>query len=160
MENLKLDIRYRILKEDELSSEDLILINKAKEATSTSYTPYSHFRVGAAVAMDNGEIICGSNQENAAFPSGLCAERCAIFYAQAAHPDAAVTTLAIAARQRDGLFTPQPISPCGACRQVLAEAEYRAKQPMRVLLYGTRGTCEIQGIGCLLPFMFTDDDMH
>ena len=105
---------------DQLDEQDRALIEKAKEATSGSYTPYSRFQVGAAVLLDEGTIVTGSNQENAAYPSGICAERCALFYAGAHYPEAHPVTLAIAARNADG-FTEQPISPCGACRQVMVE---------------------------------------
>ena len=160
MKNLSLDIRYNLLLENELSASDRTLVEQAKAATHTSYTPYSNFNVGAAASLANGSIVSGSNQENAAFPSGLCAERCALFYAHASHPDIAVSTLAIAARGRDGKYTEHPISPCGACRQVMAETEYRSKHPLRILLYGTQGIYEIKGVSNLLPFMFTDVDMQ
>ena len=110
------------MSQDELESEDLKLVNAAKEATAGSWSPYSGFRVGAALRLDDGTVVTGSNQENAAYPSGLCAERTALFTAGHAHPGKAVTALAIAARNDKG-YTAQPITPCGACRQVLAETE-------------------------------------
>ena len=152
-------IPYVVLSADELSEADRLLVERAKEATYTSYAPYSHFSVGAAVMMANGEIISGSNQENAASPSGTCAERCTVFYAGARYPDDAVVSIAVAARNESGEFTRQPISPCGACRQVLAEVENRHHQPLRILLYGTEGTYLLEGIASLLPFHFSSESM-
>ena len=97
-----------------------MLVNAAKEATKGSWSPYSGFKVGAALLLDDGTVVTGSNQENAAYPSGLCAERTALFAAGHAHPGKSVTALAIAARNDNG-YTAQPITPCGACRQVLNE---------------------------------------
>ena len=113
-------IEWSVLNQDELSSNDLMLVNAAKEATAGSWSPYSGFKVGAALLLDDDTVVTGSNQENAAYPSGLCAERTALFAAGHAHPGKAVTALAIAARNDKG-FTAQPITPCGACRQVMAE---------------------------------------
>ncbi len=159
MEKFKVCIDYVVLQDEELNEQDRILVQRAKDATYNSYSPYSHFSVGAAVRIANGEVYSGSNQENAAFPSGLCAERCVLFYAHAQYPEEVVETIAIAARHSDGRFAEGPISPCGACRQVLAETEYRNKKPLRILLYGTRGTLVFENVESLLPFMFTDDDM-
>lgn len=153
-------ISYALLAEEELGEEDRRLIERAKEATATSYAPYSGFHVGAAALLDNGETVCGSNQENAASPSGICAERCAVFYAGARFPESGVKTLAIAARGKDGRFTRLPISPCGSCRQVLSEAEDRRGQAMRVLLYGTAGVYVLEGIDSLLPFRFGGDALN
>ena len=109
--------------------------------------------------LDDGTIVTGSNQENAAYPSGLCAERTAIFAAGHAYPGKAVTALAIAARNEKG-FTAQPITPCGACRQVLAETEQRGGKPIRYILYGTEGTMIIDGgTDVILPFCFGADSM-
>ncbi len=156
MEKRAFHIPYVLLQEEELSESDRQLVEAAKEATHTSYAPYSHFCVGAAALLDNGETVCGSNQENAATPNGICAERCTVFYANAHYPNAVITTLAIAARDTTGEFTKSPISPCGMCRQVLAETEYRQKQPMRILLYGAAGTYLIEGLNALLPFSFDE----
>lgn len=109
--------------------------------------------------LENGNIVIGANQENAAFPSGLCAERTAIFAAQANHPDQPITTLAIAARNVNGLLK-SPISPCGACRQVVLEIEDRYQRPVRILLYGTEGIYVFKSIKDLLPFSFVDANMH
>lgn len=152
-------INWSLLEQDELSADDLMLVNAAKEATSGSWSPYSGFKVGAALLLDDGTVVTGSNQENAAYPSGLCAERTALFAAGHAHPGKAVKALAIAARNDNG-FTGQPITPCGACRQVLAETEQRGKLPIRYILYGTQGTMIIEGgTDAILPFCFGADSM-
>ena len=158
MKHLKIEINYDFVSESELSAEDQELVTRAKEATKNSYANYSHFYVGAALRLENGEIIIGANQENAAFPSGLCAERTAVFAAQAQHPEQPIKTLAIAARNANG-FLKEPISPCGPCRQVILEVEDRYKQPVRILLYGTYGVYVIDSVKDLLPFCFVDANM-
>lgn len=146
--------RYTLCTYDELSEQDRQLIDAAKQATEHSYAPYSNFHVGAAALLANGTIITGTNQENAAYPSGLCAERTALFYAGSSYPDTAVVALAIAA-YTDGTFTRNPIAPCGACRQVMLEVENRHQHPIRTLLYGTEGIYIIEeGIRQLLPLTF------
>ncbi len=150
-------IPYTVFEENELSADDRQLLDLAKEATRTSYAPYSHFCVGAAVRLKNGETVSGSNQENAAYPSGTCAERCVMFYANAHYSDTPPTTIAIAARGENGTFTPFPITPCGACRQVLLESEMRYATPIRVLLYGSREVWVIDSVSQLLPFRFDAD---
>ena len=139
----------------ELTDQERELIETAKASTYNSYAPYSHFHVGAAVLLKNGTIIPGSNQENAAFPSGICAERSALFAAGAQYPDQPVMMLAIAARDTKGEFQAEPVSPCGPCRQVLIETETRFKQPVRILLYGTKCTYVMDGIKELMPLSFT-----
>ena len=104
-------------------------------------------------------MVSGSNQENAASPSSLCAERTTLFYANSRYPNQPVDTLAIAARNERGEFLQQPISPCGACRQVMLETETRFSHPMRILLYGTEGVYELEGVNSLLPFSFTGEAM-
>ena len=151
-ENIRL--AYNICSFDELSEADKVLVEKAKEATYTSYSPFSHFRVGAAVELENGKILQGSNQENASFTTGLCAERCVIFYANAEYPDVPVKTIAIAARDTTGEFTEYPTSPCGACRQVLSEIENRYGKPMRLLLFGKEYIMQLESVSDLLPFKF------
>jgi cytidine deaminase len=138
---------------DELAEIDQELINNAKESTKNSYAPYSKFSVGAAVLLNNNEIISGSNQENAAYPSGLCAERTTLFYANSRYPNVPVKTLAIAARTENG-FIDEPIPPCGACRQVILETEKRYKQPIKIILYGSKKIYIIKGINALLPLSF------
>ena len=128
------------------------------EATNRSYAPYSHFSVGAAARLTNGITVTGTNQENAAYPSGLCAERTTLFYANSQYPDQAVKVLAIAARNEKD-FINQPIPPCGACRQVILETENRYRQPIRILLYGKECIYEICSICDLLPLSFDASSM-
>ena len=159
MKKLTTAINYLLVQPDELPPAEQALVQKAIDATNNSYARYSNFHVGAACLLENGNIVIGANQENAAFPSGLCAERTAIFAAQANHPDQPITTLAIAARNVNG-FLKSPISPCGACRQVVLEIEDRYQRPVRILLYGTEGIYVFESIKDLLPFSFVDANMH
>ena len=122
---------------EELDQAKQRLINKAKEQVDKAYAPYSGFKVGAAVELENGELLAGSNQENAAYPSGICAERVVLFYANAQYPEVAVKTLAIAAFTQ-GNFVSDPVTPCGSCRQVLLETEMRFEKDITILLYGTK----------------------
>ena len=158
MKDVSIHISVRSYSYDELPEADRRLVDAAKRATFTSYVPYSRFCVGAAIAMAGGDVVSGSNQENAAFPSGLCAERSAIFAAQSNYPEQPITTLAIAARNENG-FLKSPISPCGACRQVILEIEDRYQQPVRILLYGENGTYCFHSVKDLLPFSFVDANM-
>ena len=159
MKELKQEVIIRKYKFEELTDSDKRLIEAAIEATKRSYAPYSHFHVGAAAMLDDGTIVTGSNQENAAYPSGLCAERTALFHAGSEYPDKAVTTLAIAASNCDGL-TEQPVTPCGACRQVMLEAEQRYHRPIRMLMYGTAYIYETRGTKDLLPLSFGIESME
>ena len=154
----ELEIRPKILEVqmDELTVEERSLIESAMEGTNRSYSPYSHFHVGAALKLQNGEIFIVCNQENAAFPSGICAERSALFAAGAQYPDQPVIMLAIAARNEEGVFTEHPVSPCGPCRQVLIETETRFRHPVRILLYGQRCVYVVDGIKELMPLSFTE----
>lgn len=142
---------------EELTPEDKLLADAAKEACHTSYSPYSHFHVGCALRLDNGIIMKGSNQENAAYPSGMCAERTVLFHAGAAYPQSAVAALAIAAHTVNG-FTATPCPPCGACRQVMLETENRqGNHPIRIILYGASECYIIEnGAQALLPLQFND----
>lgn len=160
MKELNLHIGIRIYTYEELGAADRELIDAAREATHRSYAPYSHFSVGAAARLTDNTVVCGSNQENAAYPSGLCAERTTLFYANSRYPDQAVTTLAIAARNEQGEFLDDPIPPCGACRQVMLETEVRYRQPMRILLYGRKGIYEVKKVGDLLPLSFDASAMQ
>ncbi len=144
---------------EELSEADRRLVDTAREATYRSYAPYSRFSVGAAARLADGTVVSGSNQENAASPSSICAERTTLFYANSQYPGQAVDTLAIAARNERGEFLDNPISPCGACRQVMIEVERRFARPMRILLYGQQGTCEVKSARDLLPLSFDDSAM-
>ena len=159
MKEIEIKSVFRVYGMNELSVEDRQLVEAAMEATKGSYAPYSKFRVGAAARLANGLVFTGANQENAAYPSGLCAERTTLFAANAQYPDQPVLALAIAAR-KGNRFMPTPISPCGACRQVISGVEDRFGHPVRILLYGTEGIYECNGIDALLPLRFVDSDMH
>ena len=157
MKEIELLIRIKQYAFEELSADDRELVDSARRATHNAYARYSHFYVGAA--LQNGDIVIGANQENAAFPSGLCAERSAIFAAQSQQPQQAITALAISARNDRG-FLQRPITPCGACRQVVLEMEDRYQRPVRLLLDGTSSVYEIKSIKDLLPLSFVDENMH
>lgn len=156
METKDIHIPITIKDETELSPAERQLLEEARRATYRSYAPYSHFSVGAAVELADGTIVSGSNQENSAYPSGLCAERTAVFYANSRYPDIPIRRLCIAARDTQGNFLQRPISPCGACRQALLEAEQRAGSPIEVLLHGTSSTYCLRSIKDLLPLCFDD----
>ena len=164
MKEKKIEITYRSVEPEELSPDDRELIAKAKEMTYRSYAPYSRFHVGAAIRMTDGSIVCGSNQENAAYPSGICAERNACWQASALNPGMAMKKIAIAARnvgampkgeEDKALFQGSPISPCGACRQSLLEYEH-LYGPIEVILYGADAIYIFPSISSLLPFSFTE----
>lgn len=141
---------------NELTVNEQQLVQLAITATDRSYAPYSHFHVGAAVLLENGEMLPGCNQENAAFPATLCAERTALFAAGAQWPDVAVTTLAVAARDTSGELTDEPVTPCGSCRQAIIETETRFKRKVKILLYGRNRIFVIDGIRHLMPLSFSD----
>ena len=143
---------------DELNDEQREVVAVAKEQTQNSYCPYSGFHVGAAAKLANGVIMRGANQENAAYPSGLCAERTAVFAAGAQYPEEAVTKLAIAC-YTDGHFTKEPGSPCGACRQVMLETEHRYDGKMEVLLYGEDEIFVFESAADLLPLIFVKENL-
>lgn len=144
----------------ELDANDKHLLEQARKASENAYAPYSRFQVGAAVRLANGEVITANNQENAAYPSGLCAERIALFYAHSRFPDIAIEAIAITAKGNKGIIE-EPLSPCGACRQVMAESEKNSNQPMRVIMQGQTGPVMIaESIKVLLPFSFLDDYLH
>jgi len=159
MKTIDIHISMEFCPLEELSSDDQRLVQKAVDATNHSYAPYSGFHVGAALRLGNGLEVTGANQENAAFPSGLCAERTAIFAAQAQHPDQPVVALAIAARNQNGMLK-DPVTPCGACRQVMIEVEDRYRQPMRILLYGTNGVYVVSSAKDLMPLSFVDANLR
>ena len=155
----KIEITTIIHKYDsylELDTEAVQLIDAAKTATKSSYAPYSKFNVGAAVLLKNGEIILGSNQENAAYPSGLCAERVALFYANTKYPDIPVTAIAITT-SANSIFFDKAAPPCGACRQVMVETENRFNHPMKVYLAGKNQVNVIEEAGQLLPLSFDSE---
>ena len=158
MKEYKLTTPMRAYQWDELTEDERALIEVAKKQTEHSYCPYSHFHVGAAAKLQNGVIMRGCNQENAAYPSGLCAERTALFAAGAQYPEEPVTMLAIAC-YTDGHFTAEPGSPCGACRQVMLETEHRYGNKMEVLLYGENGIYVFDSAADLLPLIFVSENL-
>ena len=159
MKDIVKSVHITLKTEEELNETEQKLIEAAKEATFRSYAPYSQFHVGASVLLANDEIITGNNQENCAFPSGLCAERTTLFYANSRYPDIPVKILCIAARDTSGEFTKGPISPCGGCRQVMLETEHRFGIPLQVMLYGTDGTYFIASARDLLPVAFDSESL-
>ena len=141
----------------ELSPRERLLCEAAYEVTKNAYAPYSQFNVGAAVLLANGQIITGSNQENAAYPSGLCAERVALFYASSHYPGIPVELLAVTAITAGKQV--ERISPCGGCRQVMKEVENRYKQPVRLLLIGREEILCLDSAEDLLPLSFGESDL-
>ncbi len=138
---------------EETPQEGRMLMEKAIAATDTAYSPYSHFKVGAAVLLADGTVVTGSNQENIAYPSGMCAERTALFSASANYPASKVKAIAVVGKDATGNLV--EASPCGACRQVMEEYEESANQKMDVYLYLKEGRIRcIKGVKSLLPFSF------
>lgn len=158
MKKQQINTEFSVYTFSELPENYQQLLVKAKEQTANAYVPYSHFSVGAAVLLENGEIFAGNNQENAAYPSGLCAERVALFYANAQRPEIPVKALAIAAKT-NGEFVENPISPCGACRQVMLETETRFAKPISLLLYGKNEIYIFDRVTDILPLSFTEASM-
>ncbi len=156
MKQFAISVPVTELSYDELSPEELELVNTAREASHRAYAPYSKFHVGAAVRLDNGVVVPGSNQENAAFPSGTCAERSACFYAHARYPEARFEKIAVAARGTDGEFTAMPTAPCGACRQSLLEYEMLAGHDVPVLLAARDRVYRLPSVRSTLPFAFSE----
>ncbi len=154
MTNRDITVKILELAYDELSTADADLVEQARQATYRSYAPYSRFRVGAAILLSNGEVITGANQENAAYPSGTCAERSACYYAHARYPEAKFVKIAIAARGTDGEFAEDPVAPCGACRQALLEYETLAEAPVEVLLVGRGKIYLMESVKSTLPLAF------
>lgn len=146
--------KIQVINYTELDETEKKLVELAKEATRNSYTPYSHFNVGAGLLLENGEMLKGSNQENAAF-AGICAERSAIYNAGANFPGVDITAIAIAAYQ-DGDYVEEPCPPCGVCRQAMLEFEKNSKQPIKVLLVGRDKVYRLESVSSLLPLSFTD----
>ncbi len=142
---------------NELPDKQRDLIEAAREACKGSYSVYSRFKVGAAVLLDNGEVITGNNQENIAYPSGLCAERVALFYAQSRYPDNSITMIAIAAYGESEQMK-EPVMPCGACRQVMAEYEDRHNVKLKTIMAGETGKVLVSdNMEALLPMRFRAD---
>lgn len=144
---------------ESLNKADNDLLCKAKEALTNAYAPYSNFNVGAAVLLEDGTIITGNNQENAAYPSGLCAERVAFFYASSQHPTKKIIAVAISAKTKDMLIN-VPVPPCGACRQAMAEYEIKFESAIRIIMSGESGEIFIsQSISNLLPLLFSSKNL-
>ena len=155
MKQINITTKITVYSYEECTDIEKNLIDAAKQATSNAYAPYSHFHVGAALLLENGKIVTGNNQENAAFPSGLCAERTAVFYANAQYPDQKIEAMAVAAFY-NGEFTNDLISPCGSCRQVLLEVESRYNSPVRILLYNNKNEVYVaESMSSLMPLSFT-----
>jgi cytidine deaminase len=143
----------------DLSDADAKLLNSAIVASEKAYAPYSKFHVGAAILLENGEVVTGNNQENAAYPSGLCAERVAAFHASSQFPDVKFIAIAITANSKEFKIN-SPIYPCGACRQVLAEYEFHFGKDIKIILMGEKGKVHIvNNVKTFLPLMFTPKDL-
>ncbi len=153
------EIVYDELTFDELPADQRELVDRAMAATDNSNAKYSGFHVGAAIRLADGRVVIGANQENAAFSLCICAERSAIFAAQANNPEQSINAIAIAARNADG-FVSSPVTPCGSCRQVMVEMEDRYKNNMTVLLCGQDKVFRLKSAKDLLPLGFVDDNMH
>ena len=153
MTDRKLILSYKEYTFDELSGEDRQLVEAAVGAMRNAYSPYSNFKVGAAVRLSDGSIVIGSNQENAAYPSGLCAERTAMFAASAQHPELDIRSLAVAGGL-DGQLEEVPASPCGACRQVMAQYQAKSGKPMSVLMVADGLIWKFDRVDDILPMIF------
>lgn len=140
----------------ELPESDQKLVLAAREASENAYAPYSNYYVGAALMLGNGTLIKGNNQENIDFTDGVCAERVALFYANANYPDVKVEAMAVTAKNANGLIK-EPVQPCGSCRQAIVEAEVRFNHPIRLILDGAKKIMVVENAECLLPFAFKPD---
>lgn len=155
MKQVKIETTLQVFNElSELSEGIQNLMDLAIEARNKAYAPYSKFNVGAAILLDNEEVVIGSNQENASYPSGLCAERTAIYYAGAKYPDAKILKMALTASSQNQV-TDKPIPPCGACRQAIAEYEIKQDQPIEIYFMGAKGkVVKSKSLANLLPLLF------
>lgn len=151
---------YQYESVEELPEKEQELVRLAHESAQRAYTPYSGFRVGAALLLQNGSIITGNNQENAAYPSGCCAERTALFYANSVHPDSAVEVMAIAAINKNGYPVDNPVYPCGACRQVMIEAEIRYGSDQRIIFTGKDKILAVASVKDILPLWFDNKFLY
>jgi cytidine deaminase len=158
MEILSLDTKILVYTFEEGNENTKKLLNKAKLAATNAYAPYSGFGVGAAVLLSDGEIVTGNNQENAAYPAGLCAERVALFAANSQKPCMPVAAIAIAAFH-NGDYTDEPCCPCGSCRQAMVEVENRFGRPMRIIMYGKSKIYEAESAKTLLPLSFGKESL-
>jgi len=155
MKEIKVESIFKVYDDlNELPYEVSILMHKAMEAREKAYAPYSKFKVGAAILLDNGEIITGNNQENVSYPSGLCAERTAVYYAGAQYPDSQILKMAITAASSNHR-TENPIPPCGACRQAIAEYEVKQNEFIEIYFMGEVGKImKSNSLSNLLPLLF------
>ncbi|WP_369996569.1 cytidine deaminase [Winogradskyella sp.] len=155
MKEVKIETELKVYDDvNELPEDVQKLMSSAQEARENAYAPYSKFKVGAAIYLDNDEVVIGSNQENASYPSGLCAERTAIYYAGAKHPNAKILKMALTASSQNQL-TDKPIPPCGACRQAIAEYEIKQEQPIEIYFMGAKGkVVKSNSLANLLPLGF------
>ncbi len=157
MKETRLEIKVQELAVDELSPLEVELMSRAVAAARDAYAPYSRFQVGAAVMLTNGRIITGNNQENAAYPSGMCAERVAVFNAASQYPNVSVREIALVA-MKNGTVADR-ITPCGACRQVLLEMEQRGNTPIRLMMCGKEKVQVVLSAADLLPLSFGSSDL-
>jgi len=159
---IKEEFKFNITTYDsinELSETDAMLLKEARKVTEFAYAPYSNFKVGAFAKLENGKTVSGTNQENAAFPAGICAERTLLSTASSLFPGVAIETIAISYHNLNGK-SDKPVSPCGICRQSLFEFQQRTKKEIRILLSGMEGKIQlIENAKDLLPLVFSADDM-
>jgi cytidine deaminase len=161
MHESKFEFSYKVYSSsEELPVEEKALLQQAKEVTAQAYAPYSNFKVGAAAKLINGKTVTGTNQENASFPAGLCAERVLLSSVSSLYPNVPVQTIAISYKS-EGNTGNHPISPCGICRQSLQEFEGRVNHPVQLILGGMSGPVYvIDSAQCLLPLAFTSDELN
>ena len=160
MKEKKFEISYQVYDDiNELSEKDAWLLNEARAVTEQAYAPYSNFHVGAVAMLENGEVVAGTNQENASYPVGICAERVLLGNATTLYPQVKIETIAISYNSEE-VKSDHPISPCGMCRQALLEYETRLKKPIRLIMGGMEGKVHIiKTASLLLPFAFTSEEL-
>lgn len=160
MKEARFEFQYKVYDSiEELPEDQQLLLNKAKEVTDLAYAPYSKFKVGAVAKLANGDIIKGTNQENASFPVGLCAERVLLSTLSSLYPNVAINTIAISYKSENQVCD-HPVSPCGICRQSLQEFESRVQQPIQLVLGGLTGPVYVlESAGHLLPLAFTSEEL-
>ncbi|MDE3235385.1 MAG: cytidine deaminase [Bacteroidota bacterium] len=162
MKQEQLNIEFEVYDSaEQLNRQDAALLAEARAVTDTAYAPYSHFSVGAAALLNNGEMVKGTNQENSSYPVGICAERSLLASSAVLHPGVGIHTMAVSYHNHnEGTLSNKPISPCGMCRQALLEHELRYKQPIRLILGGQTGKIYIiKQANMLLPLAFSSSQM-
>lgn len=156
---VQISFEVEVFEVGELGGKELALIEKARETCQNAYAPYSNFWVGAAILLENGEVVTGTNQENAAYPSGLCAERTAIYWAGANYPKQKIKAIAITAKKAN-TDNYLPVTPCGACRQAVSEYENKQGEPIKIILEGKENKVYvIESVGELLPLKFSENSL-